>query len=283
MKVDQFESVFRSADKPGYNYQRIEFRQVLVVTDLEGGEAEGYLDRMRGFLRVLGEGVEWSQLGGADYREVESLLGAARAREPELVCTYRSLHSKAYRWPYSLGEHLDVLTQTMDCPVLVAPHPAAGRAFAHAMKNTNAVMAMTDHLTGDDRLVNHAVRMTEPEGMLWLTHVEDGATFERYIAAISKIASIDTELAQEEIRNQLLKEPADFIESCRLQLEQNELRLTVEGIVTIGRRLEQYRGLIQAHEVDLLVMNTKDEDQLAMHGLAYPLAVELRGIPLLLL
>jgi hypothetical protein len=30
-------------------------------------------------------------------------------------------------------------------------------------------------------------------------------------------------------------------------------------------------------------MNTKDEDQLAMHGLAYPLAVELRDIPLLML
>jgi hypothetical protein len=30
-------------------------------------------------------------------------------------------------------------------------------------------------------------------------------------------------------------------------------------------------------------MNTKDEDQLAMHGLAYPLAIELRTIPLLML
>ena len=36
-------------------------------------------------------------------------------------------------------------------------------------------------------------------------------------------------------------------------------------------------------EVDLLVLNTKDDDQLAMHGLAYPLAIELREIPLLLL
>jgi hypothetical protein len=29
-------------------------------------------------------------------------------------------------------------------------------------------------------------------------------------------------------------------------------------------------------------MHTRDQDQLAMHGLAYPLAVELRHIPLLL-
>ena len=37
------------------------------------------------------------------------------------------------------------------------------------------------------------------------------------------------------------------------------------------------------HEADLLVMHTKDEDQLAMHGLAYPLAIEVRTVPLLLL
>jgi len=40
-------------------------------------------------------------------------------------------------------------------------------------------------------------------------------------------------------------------------------------------------GNLSADAIDSL--NTKDEDQLAMHGLAYPLAVELRQIPLLML
>ena len=44
-----------------------------------------------------------------------------------------------------------------------------------------------------------------------------------------------------------------------------------------------YRRLIEQHEVDLLVLNTKDEDQLAMRGIAYALAVELRQTPLLML
>ena len=51
----------------------------------------------------------------------------------------------------------------------------------------------------------------------------------------------------------------------------------------MGRRIEEYTRLIEEHEVDLLVMHVKDEDQLAMHGLSYPLAVELRQIPLLML
>ena len=51
----------------------------------------------------------------------------------------------------------------------------------------------------------------------------------------------------------------------------------------MGHRLSEYKRLIGEHEVDLLVMNTKDAEQHAMHGMAYPLAVELRDIPLLML
>ena len=51
----------------------------------------------------------------------------------------------------------------------------------------------------------------------------------------------------------------------------------------MGHHLADYKRLITEHNIDLLVLNTKDEDQLAMHGLAYPLVIELRSTPLLLL
>ena len=57
----------------------------------------------------------------------------------------------------------------------------------------------------------------------------------------------------------------------------------VADVVTFGHQLIDYRRWIDEYDVDLLVMNTKDEDQLAMHGLAYPLTVELRSTPLMLL
>ena len=44
-----------------------------------------------------------------------------------------------------------------------------------------------------------------------------------------------------------------------------------------------YRRLIERCEADLLVCNTKDEGQLAMHGQAYSVSVEFRHLPLLLL
>jgi hypothetical protein len=57
----------------------------------------------------------------------------------------------------------------------------------------------------------------------------------------------------------------------------------VNEIISLGHRLRTYVELVESHTVSLLVLNTKDEDQHAMHGLAYPLAVELRQIPLLML
>ena len=71
--------------------------------------------------------------------------------------------------------------------------------------------------------------------------------------------------------------------SCRDILAAQEISIDTRGIVTLGHHLREYKRLIVEHEVDLLVLNTKDEDQLAMHGQAYPLAVGLRGIPLLML
>jgi nucleotide-binding universal stress UspA family protein len=144
-------------------------------------------------------------------------------------------------------------------------------------------MAIADHLTGDNRLVNYAVRFTENGGTLWLTHVEDEATFGRYMEVISKIPTIDTDEAREAIRAQLLKEPQDYIDTCVEVLRAADAHVTVEHLVVFGHRLAEYRRLIEQHEVDLLVLNTKDEDQLAMHGIAYSLAVGLRQIPLLML
>ncbi len=282
-KLDQFESVFRAASKAAYSYERLAFANIAVITDLEQAEADALSERVGRFLSVAGDGSEWMAVPADGSETVEQLLGLVERHAPDLLVTYRNLHSAAWRWPHSLGRHLDVLTQATPCPVLVIPHPNNGDLFERAMSHTRAVMAVTDHLAGDSRLVNHAVAFTETGGRLSLTHIEDDATFERYIETISKIPSIDTENARKEILKQLLKEPRDYIRACSKVLAQAAPSIRIEEIVSSGHRLRECKRLIDEHRIELLVMNTKDEEQLAMHGLAYPLAVELREIPLLLL
>jgi hypothetical protein len=282
-KLDVFESVFRSADKPVYTYGRVEIARVLVVTDLGDAAAAPLIDQLRTFLSVLGNHPAWSHLGSADFGSVGSLLERVESAAPDLVVTYRHLHSNAWQWPHGLGEYLDVLTQATDFPVLVLPHPDAERALPHAMTNTDCVMAITDHLTADTRLVDHALRFTAPSGRCWLTHVESQRHFDHFLAAVEKIPEIETNDVRQLVKAQLLKEPRDYIESCREGIEARGVPVEVEAIVAMGDRVEEYRRLVESHSVDLLVFNTLDDDQLAMHGQAYSLAVELRDIPLLML
>lgn len=281
-KVDQFESIFRSALKDSFEYKPIEFRSVLIVADKAEKDLKDYVETLKQFLAVLGPDVTWSYFHNKTNSTTVDLIDIVNEAKPDIVCTYRNLNSHAWHLPYSLGEHLDVLVQKTDAPVLVLPHPET-KAYDHAMKDTTDVMAMTDHMTNNHTLVNYAVAFTQTGGSVFLSHIEDDAVFERYIDAISKIPDIETDVAREEIRARLLKDPADYIDSCENVLKEHKLPIKVKSITGFGHRISEYRKYIEKKNIDLLVMNSKDEDQLAMHGLVYPLAIELREIPLLLL
>ena len=283
--IDQFASVFNAASKPVYKHANIELNKILVITDLEINQAKLYQQTIRTFLSIAdtnGE-ADWLTIPGEKFRTVHDLIQLVEKERPDIICTYRHLHSNAWRWPYSLGEHLDVLIQITDSPVLVLPHPDREGVPDHALNDTTHVMAVTDHLAGDDLLVNYAARFTKTDGVLILSHVEDESIFDRYIKSISKIPEIDTDTARDEIMAQLLKEPLEYISSCTETLAKEQPNITVTSSVTVGHQLKHFKNLIGEHQADLLIMNSKHEDQLAMHGMAYPLAVELRSAPLLFL
>ncbi|MCZ6605084.1 MAG: hypothetical protein O7A03_08060 [Alphaproteobacteria bacterium] len=283
-KVDLFESLFRSADKPIFVREPPVIANIALVTDLGDSDADALLAQVRSFLAAVDtDTTRWATIGEADFSSVQTLLERIEAVGPDLIVTYRHLKSGAWRWPFSLGEYLDVLTQAISVPVIVLPHPDADHALPHSVRDTDNVMAITDHLAGDNRIVNYALAFTSEGGTCWLTHIESGPSYERYMDAISKIPGIDTETARLEIAAQLLKEPRDFIDRAKVAIQTEKRAVRVEAITAMGRRLDEYKHLIDTHGVDLLVLHTKDEDQLAMHGMAYPLTVEMRQIPLLLL
>ena len=280
-RVDHFESAFNAATKTRYSYHDVAIEKVLVVTDLGEYETHQFSEALEKYLVVLEDDIQWGAIGGNDYQTVEDLLGRLEEERPSLICTYRNLKDGPRKWPYSLGVFLDVLTQVTTTPVLVMPDLDGKHELARA--NTDSVMVVTDHLTGDDRLVDFGVKFTAKGGNLTLTHVEDGKVFDRYLSVISKIPNIDTDVARTELEKQLLKEPTDFVASCRQAVEAQHLDLDVLSEVMMAHSLADYTRLVEEREVDLLVFNTKDDEQLAMHGVAYPLVVELRRVPMLLL
>jgi hypothetical protein len=282
--VDQFESLFRSASRDPFKYREPKIRRVMVVSDKTGGRLDLFGETGKSFLRVVSnrEHVEWVVVGGDRFQSASDLLFVAKEVKPDLIYTYRNLHSDAWKYPYSLGEHLDVLTQVTTVPVIVVPHPDSDYAAKHAVRNTNQVMALTNHLAGDHLLVNYAAWMTEADGVLHLAHFEDDVEFDRTIEAISRIPEIETDLAREKLRDRILKDPRDYIESCRSVLSEMGAAFNVSSNVRFGHTLSECRKLIDDKAVDLLVMHTKDRDQQAMHGLAHSIAIELRNIAVML-
>ena len=280
--LDLFESVFKSAIKPRFHHSEPSIDSSLIITDLAQNEVDE-CSRLARQLLSHQPIHEWESISGDQYQSTLDLLSLVEDRAVDLICCYRNLHSQAWQHPHSLGSHLDVLIQKTSTPVLVLPHPQAGYAYQHAYDNIQQVLAMTDHMTDDDRLVSYAAKFTASNGHLHLAHIEDDIIFARYMEAISKIVTIDTQSAEVALRHQLLKYPREYIDSCKTDLESRYPHMTVGNIVTFGRRLREYLDYVDELNIDLLVIHGKDEDQLAMHGLSYPLAIELRQIPILVI
>ena len=282
--INEFESVFKSAAKPVFQLDSIDIRNVSVVMDTDGNAVSDYLVLVDSFLQVLNNNerkINVSHVSGDQFSDERQLVELIDAQAADLIVTWRNLHSGPNLYPYSLGEYVDVLTQATKTPILLIPRPE--EAAQGLMLNSDRVMVMTDHLSGDSQIVTYGAAFVQENGQLILAHVEDLQTFDRYMDVISKIRAIDTDDARNEIMVQLLKEPEDFVRSCESGLKEAGVALHVKSVVTVGHHLSDYQKLIQEHEVDLLVLHTKDEDQLAMHGLAYPVSVELRHVPLLLI
>jgi nucleotide-binding universal stress UspA family protein len=280
--VDQFTSVFNAASKTAFQFSPPKFENILIVTDLESDAATQYTENAKTFFCKTTTS-QWSTVNGEDFKTVKDLLELVESRKPDLIVTYRHLHSEAWRWPHSLGEHLDVLIQVTNAPVILTPHPDKEGIPEHTMKNTDSVMAINDHMAGEDALVNHATLLTMTGGTLHLTHIEDEAIFDRYMEIIGKIPEIDTETARETILAQLLREPSDYIDSTENVLSEKRDDLNIVKHITKGNQLKEYRRTIEENKVDLVVLKAHDEDQLAMSSTAYSLAVELRTTPLMIL
>ncbi len=285
-KIDQFESLFRAASKPVFELEPFSVRDILIVTDMDKQQSALFTDQAKAFLTALDspEPVRYSQICGDEFDSVQQLLDRLENPRPDLVCTYRNLHAETADHPFSLGAYVNVLTQATEIPTLLLPEPKllANTDPSPLADGTRHVMVVTDHLAGDHHLVSMAVRFVTDDGELILSHIEDQHAFDRYMKAIEKIPDLDSDLARRTISDQLLGEPQDYVESCRSVLQAQGVTSSIDPLVTFGNRIEDYRHLIEDRHVDLLVMNSRDDGQLAMHGVAYPLVVELRKTPILL-
>lgn len=280
-KLDAFESLFRSALKEVFHLAPPAVEKVLVLSD---GKEDGpsLAESVRGFLsqidsaQKLEVAVEtaWSEQPGP----IEAALEAIERHRADLLVVRRHLLSAARNLPHTLGSVVDTLTQATRVPVLLLPPPGTPLP-----SSTDRVLVVTDHLTGDDALVNLGVQMTHRRGTLFLAHIEDEGLLQYYLDAIDRIAAIDSAVAHDRLREQLLKAPREYIDSVAGVLQRAGIEEKVVPLVRVGRGVAAYQELMAEHDIDLLILNSKDERQQAMHAKAHAIAVQIRSRPLLLL
>lgn len=280
--IDEFESLFRRAERESFEHVAIPIESIVFVSDGTGDECEQRRQEIVSFVPSLKGVSHWRNVCGDEYSNVGELLALLDEQQTDLVITYRHLQERSLVPQHSLGVYLDVMSQVTPIPVLVLPGTSADPKTLSGQV-CDRVMVVADHIAGDNALINYGSRMCPDNGRLWLCHVEDESVFERYMRIIERIPQIPTELARELIGTTLLKDAENYIDTCIVELTEARPSVTCEKRITRGHFLKQYTELIQSAGIDLLVTNTRDEDQLAMHGMAYSLSVELIDTAMLLL
>lgn len=280
--IDEFESMFRRAAREPFAYVEVPISRVTLIHDRPADHSEQLVEQLRAFLPRLSPEAQWRSYGQGTFSTVGELLERINSQQTDLIVTYRHLGEEQLVPQHSLGVYLDVLTQQTSIPVLVLPGTAQ-QPISLAGRECSRVMVVTDHISGDNRLINYGVRLCSSGGSVWLCHIEDNRVFERYMDTIERIPDIDSDQARTLIDQQLRKDAADFIQTCIHELQSTGPNLACHSVVQRGHHLTVFRQLVDDAQIDLLVTNTKDSDQLAMHGKAYSLSVEFVDVAMLLL
>jgi len=254
--ISSFESVFRRA-----------LDKVLIITDLDAEKSQAYTQKVQHYLQstIRRDTYEVDCWTHEDYQPWPRMKEAIRQKKPDLIITYRMLWAEDISPDKSLGSYIDLLSQDTEFPLLVTPHPRL-YSMDHILKEEGAVLVATEHLIDDHRLINFALKFTVASAPLILVHIEDENTFDYYMSAIRKIPDISTEDAEDKLKKQLLADPIHHAESVQEVLAEKTPDLKVQTYIRFGHLITAYRELMERHSTDLLVMNTKDDTQLAMHS-----------------
>lgn len=278
---DEFSSIFRRSMVPQFQFDTWKVSSACLIVDQNSTNSQSVIERLKTFSPALAEAHEWKTIQVDKSSTVESVEQQLAASLPDLIVTWRHLCETQMHPHHSLGVYVDVLTQVVPRPILLLPGECSQGAEKLPPKCQNILIA-TDHAIQESRLIHQAVAMGGKEASIILGHVEDDLSYQRYLQAIERIPEINTEIAAEKLLSQLLHDADRFGVHVAEQLAEQYPDLTLKTETMLGHRVQTFRKLVESQQTDLLVMNTKDQDQLAMHGLAYSLSIELRDIAQLL-
>ena len=85
-RIDEFESIFRSADKPVFHFSPPKVEKILLMSDLSGQDAQRFEERVRQFVESgePGGSIAWESVHGENPGTRDELAKIVEARTPDL-------------------------------------------------------------------------------------------------------------------------------------------------------------------------------------------------------
>lgn len=275
LKIDHFASLFRAADKKKISIPTIDVSRVLLVTDVDTEKSMNVWEDWQSF---FSRDVDVDVLDGDKSKDLASIVQKVEESQCDLILSYRCLHTENWRYPYAIGSYIEVLTQLTSIPLLLLPHI---EEEAIKYEPPSSVVLISDDLTQEEELLGYACAFCHKEGTITLVDLEHTAYLERILSIVGKIPQIDTDMAQEKIQEQLLKESLEWVQRSQ-DIISLRSSLTLHHTQISQSRMSDCIDIVEQSGAQMLVLNTKDADQLAIHGQIYPFMVQFRNIPLLL-
>ena len=112
-KIDHFESAFRSSIRIQYQPRAFPIRDILVVTDLSAEEDVEFLTQLEPLFSGVTPPPRLTLLPKEQSESLPDLIAEVKSQNPDLICTYRNIHTDHGQYPYTIGDHVEVLMPRM--------------------------------------------------------------------------------------------------------------------------------------------------------------------------
>ena len=291
MRLDEFESVFRSAIKPTYTLRRPPLADVVLLADVPAAGLDALSAAARTVIADAATDApsRWRVIEADRDLGLQELLTDLRGRPLDLLITHRHVLSHWRNTPHAIGSALAVLAQSLQVPILMLPSPDTPELLPR--KPPARALVTTRRLTDDSDLVDWALHLTGDDGTVVLAHVEDSGLCGRYLDAIGRIQGIHTELARQKLPEKLLQLSRDYIASVMSQMREHGVRETLHSEVRLGDPMTEFAMMIERHQVELLVGAALEQSSQVsvgapshrppVNGRTFALAAEFSHVPVL--
>lgn len=282
--IDEFESRFRRAIKPLYDYEEISISSVVLVLDGKAISDEDLENIKRCTKAIFGlndPDLRIETFNISEFTSVVDCIRNIRALNPDLIISERLLGLPDTTLP-SIGAYVDSFSYRVDCPVCIVPFNFLKRNYekCEALKN---IMVLSESIQGDSKLVNFALNFVSIGTKLVLTDMINGKTFNYYIELVSKIASIETEPAREELQKLIVKMASEFEDDCITKLEEIMPDLAVAKHIDFAYKVQDYLNILNEHKADILIINSRTDEEKNLNTIAHSLAISVTDIPVMLI